>query len=94
MDKRGKTVRELTVGTQSNKIRGYLSLKVLLASLVQMLNFKDEENDVQGDLSSWLEPDRTELEQDINLYQMKKVHVNENHPRCLTSNLAVAELLR
>lgn len=50
------------MGTQSNRIRGYLNLKVLLASLVQMLNFKDEETDVQGDLSSWLQPDRTELE--------------------------------
>ena len=51
-----KMVREHTTGSQKIELKDIWAWKVLLTSLVQAFSFKDEETNVQGDLSGRLQP--------------------------------------
>ena len=55
-DKGDKMVREYRAGSQKMQLKDIWAWKVLLASLVQAFSFKDEETNVQGDLSGRLQP--------------------------------------
>ena len=54
-DKGDKMVREHTTGSQKIELKDIWAWKVL-TSLVQAFSFKDEETNVQGDLSGRLQP--------------------------------------